>query len=53
MKPQYVDQIPKAVKGPDKAVEPLVKARADMGNFEHIMNVLGKNQRDLLQIARH
>jgi len=41
VKPQYVDQIPKAIKGPVKAVEPLIKARVQMDNMEHIMEVLG------------
>ena len=42
VKPQYVDQLPKAVKGPDKSVEPLIKARSQMDNMDHIMDVLGK-----------
>jgi ATP-binding cassette subfamily E protein 1 len=42
VKPQYVDQIPRAVKGPVKAVLPLLEARSQMGNMEHIMDVLGK-----------
>lgn len=42
VKPQYVDQLPKAVRGPDKSVEPLIKARAQMDNMDHIMQVLGK-----------
>jgi ATP-binding cassette subfamily E protein 1 len=41
VKPQYVDQIPKAVKGPDKSVEPLMKARSQMDNLDFIMDVLG------------
>jgi ATP-binding cassette, sub-family E, member 1 len=41
VKPQYVDQIPKAVKGPQKTVEPLIKARSQQDNMEHIMEVLG------------
>lgn len=42
VKPQYVDQIPKAVKGPEKSVEALLKARAQMDNLEKILDVLGK-----------
>ena len=42
VKPQYVDQIPKAVKGPDKSVEVLLKARAQMDNLDKILDVLGK-----------
>lgn len=41
VKPQYVDQIPKAVKGPDRTVESLLKARNQMDNMEDIMDVLG------------
>jgi ATP-binding cassette subfamily E protein 1 len=37
-----VDQIPKAVKGPEKSVETLLKARAQMGNIDEILEVLGK-----------
>lgn len=44
VKPQYVDQLPKAVKGPDKSVESLIKARSQMGNMDHIMDVLGEEQ---------
>jgi ATP-binding cassette subfamily E protein 1 len=49
VKPQYVDQIPRAVKGPVKAVGPLIKARSQMGNMDRIMDVLGMRS---LQIAR-
>lgn len=45
VKPQYVDQIPKAVKGPEKSVEVLLKARAQMGNLEEILDVLGQLSR--------
>lgn len=41
VKPQYVDQIPKAVKGPEKSVEALLKARAQMDNLENILDILG------------
>lgn len=41
VKPQYVDQIPRAVKGPVKEVGPLIEARSQMDNMEHIMDVLG------------
>jgi ATP-binding cassette subfamily E protein 1 len=40
VKPQYVDQIPKAVKAPDKSVGTLIKGRAQMENLEEIMDVL-------------
>lgn len=41
VKPQYVDQIPRAVKGPVQGVEDLIKARNQLGNMKEIMNVLG------------
>lgn len=47
VKPQYVDQIPKAIKGPVKDVKTLIEARADtevMNNMQHIMDVLELNQ---------
>lgn len=42
MKPQYVDQIPKAVKGSDRTVETLLKARLQSDNFDAICDVLGE-----------
>ena len=41
VKPQYVDQIPKAVKGADRSVETLLKARSQMDNLEKIKQALG------------
>lgn len=41
VKPQYVDQIPRAVKGPVKNVKSLIEARVQLDNLEHIMNILG------------
>lgn len=43
MKPQYVDQIPRAVKGPVKQVKELIKARVQLDNFDEMMDTLGKN----------
>ena len=41
IKPQYVDQIPKALKGGgDKTVQGLLKARLQMNNYEDILDVL-------------
>ncbi|KAI9878108.1 MAG: Fe-S cluster-binding ribosome biosynthesis protein [Pleopsidium flavum] len=40
VKPQYVDQIPKAVKGADRTVETLLNARSQMDNLEKIKDVL-------------
>lgn len=42
VKPQYVDQIPRAVKGPVKQVGELIRARAEMDNMDRIMKVLGR-----------
>ena len=41
VKPQYVDQIPKAVKGPTKQVGKLIEQRAQMENLNEILEVLG------------
>ena len=41
VKPQYVDQIPKAVKGTDRTVGALIKARVQVDNYDEIMEVLG------------
>ena len=43
VKPQYVDQIPKAVKGPNKEVGELMKERCQMPNLDEILDVLGKD----------
>ncbi|KAJ4296769.1 Fe-S cluster-binding ribosome biosynthesis protein [Kalmusia sp. IMI 367209] len=40
VKPQYVDQIPKAIKGPNKAVGHLIEGRSQMDNLEEICEVL-------------
>lgn len=42
VKPQYVDQIPKAIKGPDKSVRKLIEGRSQMDNLEEICEVLGR-----------
>lgn len=47
VKPQYVDQIPKAVKGPDRTVESLLRARNQMDNMEEIMDVLGRTSHSI------
>jgi ATP-binding cassette, sub-family E, member 1 len=44
IKPQYVDVIPRAIKGPNKTVGHNVEARSEMDNMDHIMEVLGKNE---------
>jgi len=40
VKPQYVDQIPKAIRGPDKAVGKLIEARAQMTNLDEMIDEL-------------
>ncbi len=42
VKPQYVDRIPKASKGPDKTVRTLIEGNASMENLEEVLDVLGK-----------
>ena len=41
VKPQYVDQIPKAVKDKDRTVEALIKGRCQVDNYDEIVEVLG------------
>ena len=48
IKPQYVDVIPKAIKGPNKTVQHNIEARSDMGNMEQIMKVLGKQKAETI-----
>jgi ATP-binding cassette subfamily E protein 1 len=43
VKPQYVDRIPKAIKGPDKTVRSLIEANASMENLTEVLDVLGKS----------
>ncbi|KAF4960711.1 hypothetical protein FSARC_10390 [Fusarium sarcochroum] len=43
VKPQYVDQIPKAVRGPNKSVRYLIESRASLGNMEEVANTLELN----------
>lgn len=44
MKPQYVDQLPKAVKSADKTAGTLIKARAQMDNLDEILDTLELRQ---------
>jgi len=44
VKPQYVDQIPKALKGADRTVETLLTARSQMDNLDKIKKVLGRRR---------
>uniref|UniRef100_A0A8H7NA62 Translation initiation factor RLI1 n=1 Tax=Bionectria ochroleuca TaxID=29856 RepID=A0A8H7NA62_BIOOC len=43
VKPQYVDQIPKAVRGPQKSVRHLIESRASLGNAQEVADVLELN----------
>ncbi|KAG6023731.1 Fe-S cluster-binding ribosome biosynthesis protein [Claviceps sp. Clav32 group G5] len=43
VKPQYVDQIPRAVRGPEKSVKGLLNSRASLNNAEEVANVLELN----------
>ena len=47
VKPQYVDQIPKAVKAGDKTVAGLMKARLQMNNFDEVVETLGTSMLSL------
>ncbi|KAK1769515.1 P-loop containing nucleoside triphosphate hydrolase protein [Phialemonium atrogriseum] len=40
VKPQYVDQIPRAVRGPVKSVKGLIEGRASMDNLDEVLDVL-------------
>lgn len=48
MKPQYVDQIPKAIRGPAKTVKALIESRSSMDNLDEVLDVLGKAPADFL-----
>lgn len=43
VKPQYVDQIPKAVKGTNRTVEKLLKSRAQLDNYEEVLDSMGQS----------
>ena len=44
VKPQYVDQLPKAVKGPTRTVEGLIKQRAANDNLDSVLDELGNSR---------
>lgn len=46
VKPQYVDQIPKAIRGPAKTVKALIESRSSMDNLDEVLDVLGKAPAD-------
>ena len=41
VKPQYVDQIPKAVRTADKSVKALIESRLTLGNLDEVLDTLG------------
>jgi len=41
VKPQYVDQIPKAIRGPDKSVQALIESRNTLDNLDEVLDTLG------------
>ncbi len=43
VKPQYVDRIPKAIRGPDKTVRTLIEGASSMDNLKEVLDVLGKD----------
>ncbi|KEZ44645.1 hypothetical protein SAPIO_CDS3689 [Scedosporium apiospermum] len=43
VKPQYVDQIPKSIRGPNKTVRSLLTSRATLGNLEEVCDTLELN----------
>ncbi len=40
VKPQYVDQLPKAIKGADRSVRALIEKQADMDNLDEVLDTL-------------
>jgi ATP-binding cassette subfamily E protein 1 len=51
VKPQYVDQIPKAVRTPDKSVKALIESRQSLDNLDEVLDTLGKRTPLLLREA--
>ncbi|RAL63797.1 hypothetical protein DID88_003441 [Monilinia fructigena] len=43
VKPQYVDRIPRAIRGPDKTVRALIEGVATMDNFKEVCDILELN----------
>jgi ATP-binding cassette subfamily E protein 1 len=41
VKPQYVDQIPRAIRTPDKSVKALLEGRASLQNLDEVVDTLG------------
>ncbi|CAK7228889.1 Fe-S cluster-binding ribosome biosynthesis protein [Sporothrix bragantina] len=40
VKPQYVDQIPKAIRGPNKSVQHLIESRTSLDNLDDVLDTL-------------
>lgn len=40
VKPQYVDQLPRAIKGPEKTVNALISKQRQLDNMEDVLDVL-------------
>ncbi|KAH6619822.1 P-loop containing nucleoside triphosphate hydrolase protein [Chaetomium sp. MPI-SDFR-AT-0129] len=40
VKPQYVDQIPRAIRGPDKSVKTLIESRLSLDNLDQVLDTL-------------
>lgn len=54
VKPQYVDQIPKAVRGSEKSVKGLLSATSSLGNLDQVLKVLELEHlldRDITQLS--
>jgi hypothetical protein len=43
VKPQYVDQIPKAIRAADKSVKALIESRLSMDNLDQVVDTLGES----------
>ena len=42
VKPQYVDQIPKAIRTADKSVKALIESRLSLDNLDEVLDTLGR-----------
>ncbi len=45
VKPQYVDQIPRAIKTGDKSVKALIEKVKSLENLDQVLDTLGKHSR--------
>lgn len=52
VKPQYVDQIPKAVKGPEKSVKALIESRLSLDNLKEVCDTLGTLESSIRYLIR-